>query len=243
MKTILNITLIMRSLISIKCVSLIIALSVLTNTSIAQSTIHDTHEDGNYTASKFLTFGQSIEDYNNVLNENISWKVISSADKKVISSGAGLGLSKFKFDIPGKYTIEIDDKSPHDKKSCGHSHMPSLINVEVSGVQMTYDFSRIKFSEKIVKCMRCDQITVSVPIRVVLVDEKPVTFNIPDIRTAGIGTEIIAIPVQRQIELVNGEQILNFKLSGVANDEAYIMFDFVDINNQVQPYSHLEFIK
>ena len=84
MKTILNITIAMRRLRFIKCVSLIIALSVFTNRSIAQSTIHDKHEDGNYSANKFLTFGQSIEEYNNILNENISWRVISSKDKKIL---------------------------------------------------------------------------------------------------------------------------------------------------------------
>ena len=44
-------------------------------------------------------------------------------------------------------------------------------------------------------------------------------------------------------KLKNGTHLLTYHLSGTAHQEAYLMFDFTDINNQIQSFSYTTKIK
>jgi hypothetical protein len=101
---------------------------------------------------------------------------------------------------------------------------------------MTFDFSKILFSDKIRRGSNCDQIFVTVAVNVEMKDMQTALFVVPDVMVAGVGSEIIAKPVTPEVILKNGKQLLRYQLSGVATKEAYLMFDFVDNNNNIQTY-------
>ena len=54
--------------------------------------------------------------------------------------------------------------------------------------------------------------------------------------TAGIGTTIVGKLINNSYVLFPGSNKLTYKISGSATKDTYIMFDFFDINNQVQSY-------
>ena len=50
------------------------------------------------------------------------------------------------------------------------------------------------------------------------------------------------ITLQEEIIVKNGTYNLSYKLSGTVNKETYLMFDFVDNNNETQTYYQLEIV-
>jgi hypothetical protein len=59
-------------------------------------------------------------------------------------------------------------------------------------------------------------------------------LNYATVNTAGIGTSITANLTKNYGELSVGEHIVSYTLKGMASENAYLMFDFVDSNNKVQ---------
>ena len=116
------------------------------------------------------------------------------------------------------------------------------MTIQVNPIKMTFDFSKISFSGKIQKGSNCDHIYITVPVTVIMKDLQTTKFVVPNVTVAGIGSEIIAKPVTSEVVLKNGTQLLKYQLSGIATKEAYLMFDFVDSNNNIQTYYQPEIV-
>ena len=195
--------------------------------------------------NKIIPFGSALN--NQILGFGVSntynWKIVSKDNNKILQEGVGTTLLEFVFDKPGIYMVELTHNENHVETGCNHDQAPVKLNIAVSSTKMNFDFSKLKLSNPIHKGVNTQDILLIVPVIVSTYDNKSVKYNIADAITAGIGTEIIAKPIKKEVILNNGIQDITFKLSGTANAETYIMFDFIDINNQIQSYSHLDLIK
>ena len=68
-------------------------------------------------------------------------------------------------------------------------------------------------------------------------DNSLTKLSAPGLLIAGIGVSMTAKPINENIEIRNGVQLLKYKVSGLVNAESYLMFDFLDFNGQVQTYN------
>lgn len=186
------------------------------------------------TPYKIIYFGQKVDF--GTLENTVSWTVNHRSGAVSAAYLKGNAINDFVFEKPGIYDIKFSENKIHGDE-CNHAPFDENMTVEVSPVKMVFDFSKITFSEKIQRGKSCDGIEVSVPVDVSFKGNAPTNFKVSDVFVAGIGSEIIAKPVQKELKLKEGTQILKYKLSGVANQESYLMFDFIDVNNQVQCYN------
>lgn len=183
---------------------------------------------------KVISHGDKI-DFGTIEN-GVKW-IISSTDAKVISTYLNDNeINNFVFAKPGTYEILFSETQKHTDHECSHPHFKERMMIKVSPIKMTFDFSKISFSEQIKKGNNCDQIFVTVPVNVVMKDVQSAKFIVSNIMVTGFGSEITAKPLNTEVILKNGTQLLKYQLSGVANKEAYLMFDFVDYNNNIQTY-------
>lgn len=183
---------------------------------------------------KTIAYGQKI-DFGTIDN-SVNWVVSNKSGGTSPAYLNGNQINDYVFEKPGTYEVKFIEVKKHSE-DCSHAAFDENMTVEVSAVKMVFDFSKVTFSEKIQKGRNSDNIIVSVPVNVSFATGNSAKFNSPDVMVAGIGSEIIAKPFQTEITLKEGTQILKYKLSGVAKEEAYLMFDFVDVNNQVQCYN------
>jgi hypothetical protein len=188
---------------------------------------------------KVISYGEKITF--GTIENTANW-TITNAKENIFANLSGNQINDYTFEKPGIYEISFSNNKMHNDKECNHPQFEEKMIVQVSSIKMTFDFSKIKFSEKIQTGRNCDAIFITVPVNVVMKENVPTKFNIPNVMVAGVGSEIIAKPVIQEIIVKNGIQFLKYQLSGMANKEAYLMFDFVDINNQVQTYNHPEII-
>jgi hypothetical protein len=151
-------------------------------------------------------------------------------------------INNFVFAKPGTYEISFKETQKNTNHECNHPQFKERMIIRVSPVKMIFDFSKISFSEKIRRGSNCDQIFVTVPVNVDMKDVQTAKFTISNVMVAGVGSEIIAKPVNTEVVLKNGTQLLKYQLSGVATKETYLMFDFVDYNNNTQTYYQPEIV-
>ena len=89
---------------------------------------------------------------------------------------------------------------------------------------------------------RCDDIIVTLPITIRSFSEVS-KIKLSNVNVTGNDVNLIAIPVQEEIVVKNGTTYnLSYKLSGIVNKETYLMFDFIDNNNETQTYYQLEIV-
>jgi hypothetical protein len=177
------------------------------------------------------------------VQEDFDWNIINLEDKALVSKGSGASIFQYIFSNPGNYQVTLEHNAKHIANGCDHGHDPIKVNFSVSPVRMIFDFSKIKFSSKIEKGKSVNGIKVTVPIMVTSVNQQTFRFSPKEVLVTGIGCNITATSMQTEIELKEGENILTYNLKGIANEEAFLMFDFVDANNNVQSYSQTEPIK
>lgn len=192
---------------------------------------------------ELISFGESLSKIPMHISDDCDWKIIEKTAGKTLQSGRGESLKEHVFDTPGNYLIELILNENHKHNSCSHGAGQVNIALTVSPTKMVYDFSKVTFSAPIKKGVNTQNITMTLPISVSIFDKQPIRYALHKVTTAGIETEIIATPVAKDIILSEGTQVLTYRLSGIAHKEAYIMFDFVDCNNQIQSYSLLDPIK
>lgn len=163
------------------------------------------------------------------------WKITHNSN--IIAQGQGSSLNSVVFATPGEYTIVIDDHNPTEPNSCLHHMFPEKILLVVKPVKMQFHFDQLTFSNEIQKNLDAEGIIISVPVTIESYENTPIPdFTYKQIQTAGVGTTIKAT-LQEGTILTQGHQVLQYSLSGTVEESSYIMFDFIDINGQVQPYS------
>jgi hypothetical protein len=193
---------------------------------------------------KTISFG-SKNDFGDFKNSE-NWIITNSEDNTIVNLN-GNEINTYIFEKPGVYEIRyiesVKDKKNDEHEEEEHSSMPKKINIKVSPVKMQFDFSKIVFSRKIQKGINCDDIIISVPVEIIIKGSTAVRLKSPGLTIAGLGLDLIAKPVMEEIVISNGVQVLKYQLTGTANEEAYLQFDFFDFDNQVHSYNPIEIIK
>lgn len=193
---------------------------------------------------KTFSFGEKNDfgDFKNIEK----WTVTNTEDNSVVDLN-GNQINDFIFEKPGTYEIGFFGNEKHNDDGHGeednHSRFVEKMIVKVSPIKMTFDFSKIVFSGKIQKGKNCNNIVITVPVKISTKGNKGMKLKSPNLVIVGLGSELIAKPVNEEIAVSNGVQILKYQLSGIVNQETYLMFDFFDFNNQVQTYNLLDSIK
>lgn len=186
---------------------------------------------------KVISFGEKI-DFGNV--ENTATWTITNTQENVYANLRGKQINDYVFEKPGIYEIRFSENKSQDADECHHPMFKENMNIKVTAVKMTFDFSKIKFSEKIQKGRYYNDLLVSVPVTILTQGNVSTKQNAPGLNISGIGSELIAKPTNTEIIIKNGVQILQYQLSGMVTKDTYLMFDFFDLNNEVQTYNLLD---
>jgi hypothetical protein len=215
--------------------------------SVLQAQWADKPKPGNMPFTRFLTlerteiecvaFGEKLKCYKN-LEDNVTWEIRDKVTNTLIYSGSGNTLMDYVFNDPGNYIINLDQHLNNNPNSCDHGTLPDIIDLMVSPVRMTYKCNEITFSSPIVVGVQTNGIILTVNVNVALNGISDYNFNVPQARTSGTDTEIVATPVQTQITLTPGINQLQYVLSGKVNRPSYVIFDFIDSNGKIQDYTY-----
>jgi hypothetical protein len=190
--------------------------------------------------SKIICFGEKVNF--GTIENSVQW-TISNANGNIFTALSGNQINDYVFEKAGVYEVRFLDNTVHREGECNHAPFNALTLIQVNPIKMVFDFSKITFSKKIQVGVNSDAIFITVPIVVSMKENTATKFRITNAIGSGVGVQLIAKPTVEEIEITNGVYNLTYQLSGIVNNEAYLMFDFVDINNQVQTYNHLEIIK
>lgn len=189
----------------------------------------------------FVAFGQSKYDIS--FNETITLKKIENNTTFTISSEFGTvnligdAINQYKFKKPGSYLIKVFQPKKASEEECNHPILPSEIMVNVSRIKMKFDQSKLKLSQLIHKNTETSGIQLSIPVTIQTFDSNPVTIDLSPVNSSGIGTSITATLRDEFKQLSSGKHLLVYDLNGVATQNSYIMFDFVDANGKIQSVS------
>ncbi len=216
-------------------VSLLIFILLIGYTSEAQNQIGS--ESNQF--YKVISFGEKI-DFDNI-DQTITW-TISNAKNNIYTTLRGNEINEYVFQEPGEYEINFQENKKHDE-GCHHPAFEERFKVKVESVRLTFDFSKISFSEKIVKGRNYSDLIITVPAKITTKDNSNTKLPAPRMSVAGLGVSFTVEPVETEIAIGNKTQLLKYKLSGIVNQETYLMFDFHDFNNQVQTYNLPQVIK
>ncbi len=189
-------------------------------------------ESKNQETFKTICFGESIKI--NKVDSSANWTIIST-DLGLHIDLKGSEINSFVFEKPGNYFISFSE-SKHAEDSCNHSNVPESFLVKVSPVKMIFDFSTLTFTKNIEAGINLENTEMVLNVNVKSFDNKQVVFENGKMTSAGIGTTIVGNLTKNNLILHPGINKLTYKISGSATKDTYIMFDFFDINNQVQSY-------
>lgn len=182
---------------------------------------------------KVISFGDKI-DFGNI-EATARWTITNSKGGAHVSLN-GKEINKYSFDEPGEYEIHFYETKKHDDE-CNHPMFPGKMMIKVNPVKLSFDFSKIKFSEKLEKGKMYTNLIITVPAKILLKDNSITTLSAPDLSISGIGVSLLAEAQNKEVALNNGTQLFRYKISGLISKEAYLMFDFYDFNNQAQTYN------
>jgi hypothetical protein len=182
---------------------------------------------------KVISFDEKIN-FGNV-DASAKW-TINNSEAKVFTSLDGKQINDYVFRQAGVYEIQFLETKKHSEE-CNHPMFPDKITVKVNPVKMTFNFSKIQFSEKIERGRNYENLIISVPVTITAMDNSTAKLPAPGLSIAGIGVELAAKPMNDDVEVKNGIQVLKYKVSGMIKSESYLMFDFFDFNDGVQTYN------
>jgi hypothetical protein len=182
---------------------------------------------------KVISFDEKI-DFGNV-DASAKW-TINNSEAKVFTSLNGKQINDYVFRETGVYEIQFLETKKHSEE-CNHPMFPDKITVKVNPVKMTYNFSKIEFSEKIERGRNYENLIISVPVTITAIDNSTAKLPTPGLSIAGIGAALNAKSVDEEVVVRNGVQVLKYQVSGIVNAESYLMFDFSDFNGGVQTYN------
>lgn len=188
---------------------------------------------------KVISFGEQI-DFGNI-DQTITW-TIANSKKNIYTTLRGNEINNYVFQEPGEYDINFLENKKHDEE-CYHPFFAEKFKIKVESVKLSFDFSKISFSEKITRGRNYSDLIISVPVTITTKDVSVTKLPAPGISIAGLGVSLTVEPFEKEIVLTNKTQLLKYKVSGIVNQETYLMFDFYDFNNQVQTYNLPQIIK
>ena len=183
---------------------------------------------------KVISFGEKIELGN--VEITAQWK-ISNVKEGIHVNLVGNQINDFVFEKPGIYKINFFDTHKNEKDECNSSPFKESMQIHVTDSKLQFDFLNIKFSRDIKSGVSCEDIVVTIPVKVSTKNNVKAKIEVPKLYIAGVGCEIIAKSLQNEINASGEIQYINYQLSGYVKNSSYLMFDFIDSNNQVQTYS------
>ena len=193
--------------------------------------------NGEHVENQKIAFGET---FSYKLDDNTSWKIINSETFAILNSGIG-SIEKITFSTPGNFEIEISEViSAND---CKNGHFPHKIMIEVSPIKMIFDFNSIKFSHEIVGGQSQYGNEISIDVYIESFNNEKVVFSDGKVISAGVGVNIDGTLKSNGTALKQGINHLVYILKGQATRDTYIMFDFLDINNQTVSYTYPTLIK
>ncbi|OXB09983.1 hypothetical protein B0A68_22830 [Flavobacterium reichenbachii] len=188
---------------------------------------------------KVISFGEKI-DFDDI-DPTITW-TISNSKNNIYTTLRGNEINNYVFQQPGEYEINFQETKKHDE-ACHHPQFAERFKVKVEPVRMSFDFSKITFSEKIARGRNYSDLIITVPATITTKDNSNTKLPAPGMSVAGLGVSFTVEPVEKEIVIGNKTQLLKYKVSGIVNQETYLMFDFHDFNNQAQTYNLPQVIK
>lgn len=188
---------------------------------------------------KVISFGEKI-DFGHI-DQTVIW-TLANAEKNLYSTLRGNEINAYAFQEPGVYDITFQESKKHDD-ACMHESFPDRFRVKVEPVKIAFDFSKITFSEPIVRGRNYSDLIITVPAKISSREKSAVKLPMPGISIAGIGVALTGAAAEKEIMAGNITKLMRYKLSGIVNQETYLMFDFYDFNNQVQTYNLPQVIK
>jgi len=178
---------------------------------------------------KQLTCGQKLEMAK--LADAVTWTIKGPSGT---ISGKGNALKDYVFDTVGDYEIAIQENIIRKEGQCNHSTVPNFIQLRVvHAVKMTFHPEELKLSDDIRKGVDTRGIVLSITVTIENLSNLSLDYIYLEASTSGLGTHIVAT-LKKGTVLKEGKQVLEYELTGVAEKEAYIHFNFTDINGQVQ---------
>jgi hypothetical protein len=184
---------------------------------------------------KVISFGDKIG-FGDIEN-SVTW-TISNNTEGVYVRLTGNQINDYIFDKPGIYEIIFSENKKYSLDACSHEQFPDKLLIKVSDVAMIYDFSTLQFKEELVGGVRLQNTEISVNVFFKSYKNEKATFSKGKIISAGIGTTIIGSMLNDATTLSPGINEIRYQLNGMATSGTYIMFDFYDINGQVQSYTY-----
>ena len=181
---------------------------------------------------KTISFGGKIN--LGKIEHPVVWTVLSvDSNNQVVLNGQE--INNYVFETPGTYKITSRENKSISENECNHASFPESFIIKVSPTQMVFDFSTLIFNKALEGGVNVDNTTLSLNVNLKTFTNEPVVFSEGIIQSAGIGTTIKG-QLLNAVILKPGNNKVNYKLSGAASKDTYIMFDFFDVNEQVQTY-------
>lgn len=110
---------------------------------------------------KVISYGEKIQ-FGNV-ESSAKW-TISNTKENITAFVSGNHINDYVFEKTGVYEVTYSEIKKHDANECSHAQFEDKMAILVSPIKMTFDFSKIVFSEKIRKGSNCDGIFITVPV-------------------------------------------------------------------------------
>lgn len=178
--------------------------------------------------------------------EDSKWSIKNLENNSEVRSGIGT-LKSFKFNSPGKYAVKIEnvattEHNDSESHECNHVEPLREIEVNVVSYDLEFDMKSIRFSDKITGGTSVEGINVTLDVILESFDGSDAVLTDSKLTTAGVGTTIVGQLISDN-KLKKGRNKLTYKLIGEATKGSYIMFDFLDINGDIQSYSYPEMIQ
>ena len=181
---------------------------------------------------KSISFGGKIN--LGKIEHPLVWTVLSvDSNNQVVLNGDD--INSYVFETPGTYQITSTENKSTSENECNHASFPESFIVKVSPIQMVFDFSTLTFDKALEGGVNVENTTLSLNVNLKTFTNESVPFSEGKIQSAGIGTTIKG-QLLNAVILKPGNNKVNYKLSGAASKDTYIMLDFFDVNEQVQSY-------
>ncbi len=184
-----------------------------------------------------ISFGEKLNNIREI-DSLVTWEVRNKDTDEIIETGSGQSLLDIVFIDPGNFLIHFNHHREYNPSSCDHKSLPDLIDLMVSPVRMVYKCDQIVFSSPITAGVPTDGIILTVNVEVALSGIAEYSFSVPQVRTSGTDTEIIATPLQSPLLITSGMHQLQYVLSGKVDRPSYVIFDFIDANSKIQDYTY-----
>ena len=179
-----------------------------------------------------ISYGDTISaGINSELPMIVSWSVFPQTGLNQ-HSGKGKFTGDLVFSNPGEYKITFDIPAHGE-----HPAKKEVVTVKVSGIKMLFDTKNVTFSSPLTQG-NVSGVTLTIPVKVLTFDERPIEFSSRDIKSTGIAN-ISAHLKNGDQTLKVGHNELNFELTGTISQPGNIQFRVYDMDGRATFFNYL----